>query len=202
MNKANGLFIPAGRIQRIQPNQPASSKSLKDERDRNRGLNPTDKTFNDLNKQIQKHMVEDKRAKWQPAVDKCDHRTGISHQWRLDKGLSGKQPHNSPNKCVWFADMTYLDPKMIANKFTHQFTSPPIRLTGDMSKRQLKRQFHQQPLTVTPSITPADTKEANRLANSSLAIGPDGMITVHLNKLTQGAINYLTNIFNLSVSTG
>ena len=80
---------------------------------------------------------------------------------------------------------------MIANKFANQLTHPPIRQTGDKSKRQLKRQFHQLPLTGTPSFTPADTKEAIRLSKSSTAIGSDG-------KLSQGYINYLTNIFNLS----
>ena len=53
-----------------------------------------------------------------------------------------------------------------------------------------------------PSFTPADTKEAIRLAKSSTAIGSDGMSTLHLKKLAQGVINYLTNIFNLSISTG
>ena len=146
-------------------------------------------------------MVEDKRTKWQSAVDKCDHRTGI-YLWRLVKGLSVKQPHNSPNKGVRFADKTYLDPKMIANNFAHQFTPPPIRLTSDKSKRQLKRQFYQLPLTGTLSFTPDDTIEAIRLAKSSTAIGQDGMSTLHLKKLAEGAINYLTNIFNLSISTG
>ena len=91
---------------------------------------------------------------------------------------------------------------MIANRVVHQFTPPPIRLTGDKSKRQLKRKFQQLPLTRTPSFTPVDTKEAIRLAKSSTAIGPDGMCTLHLNRLAYGAINYLTNIFNLSISTG
>ena len=188
--------------QHFQPTLPASAKSLAVERDRKRGLSSADETLNDLNKQIKKLVVEDKRKKWQSAVDKCDHRTGISHLWRLVKGLSGKQPHNPPNNGVWFADTTYLDPKTIANKFAHQFTSPPMRLTGDKSKRQLKRQFHQLPLTGTPSFSPTDTNEAIRLAKSSTAIGPDGMSTLHLKKLTQGAINYLTNIFNLKISTG
>ena len=199
VNKASGLFIPIGRIQHFQPTLPASAKSLADERDRKRGLNSTDETLNNLNKQIQKLVVEDKQTKWQSAVDKCDHRTGISHIWRLAKGLCGKQPHNSD---VRLADKTYLDPKMIANKFAHQFTPPPIRLTGYKSKIQIKRQFHQLPLTGTPSFTPVDTKEAIRLAKSSTAIGPDGMSTLRLKKLAQGAINYLTNIFNLLISTG
>ena len=172
---------------------PASAKSLADERDRKRGLNPADETLNDLNKQFNKLEREDKRTKLHSAVDKCDYRAGISHLWRLVKSLSGKQPHTSPNKGVQFADktdldsnglgisewklplrgrITYrhcrqpklpnilylsnttswrlmrrannnnLDPKMIANKFAHQFTSPPIRLTGDKSKRKIKRQFH------------------------------------------------------------
>ena len=133
---------------------------------------------------------------------KCDHRTDISHLWRLLKGLSSKQPHNSPNKGVRFTDKTNLDPKMISNKFAHRFATPPLRLTGDRSKRQLKRQFHQLPLTGTPFFTPADTNETIRYAKSSTAIGPDWMSTLHLKELAQGAINHLTNIFNLSISTG
>ena len=202
VNKASGLFIPAGRIQHLQPTQSASAKSLADERDLKRDLNTADETFKDLNKQIQKLVVEDKRTKWQSAVDKCDHRTGTSHLWRLAKGQSSKQPPNSPNKGVRFANKSYLHPKMIANKFAHQFTPTPIRLTGDKSQRKLKRQFHQLPLTGTPKISPADTKEATRLAKSSTAIGQDGMSTLHLKKLAQGAINYLTNIFNLLITTG
>ena len=202
VNKTSGLFIPAGRIQHSKPTLPASAKTLSDERERKPGLNPADETLNDLNKHIQKQVVEDKRTKWQSAIDKCDHRTGISHLWWVVKGLSGKQTHNSPKKGVRFEDKIYLDSKMIANKFAHQFTPPPIHLTGDKSKRQLKRQFHQLPLTGTPSFSPADTKEAIRLTKSSTAIRPDGMSTLHLKKLAQGAINYLTNIFNLSISTG
>ena len=91
---------------------------------------------------------------------------------------------------------------VIANKFAHQFTPPPIRLTSDKSKRQLTRQFHQLPLTGTLTFTPADIKEAIRLAKSPTAIGPDGMSTHHLKKLAQRATNYLTNILNLSISTG
>ena len=74
VNKASGLFIPAGRIKHFQPTLPVSAKSLVDERYRKRGLNPADETPNDLNKQIQKLVVADKRTKWQSAVDKCDHR--------------------------------------------------------------------------------------------------------------------------------
>ena len=173
VNKSSGLFIPAGRIQHFQPTLPASAKSLADERVRKRGLSPANKTHDDLNKQIQKLVLKDKRAKRQSAVDKCDNRTGMSHQWRLAKCLSGKQPHNSPNKGVRFADKIYLEPNMIVNEFDHQFLPSPIRLTGDKSKRQLKRQFHQLPLFGTPYFTPAYKKEAIRLAKSSTAIGPD-----------------------------
>ena len=134
VNKASCIFIPAGRIQHLQRTLPASAKSHADERDRKRRLNPTGETLNDLNKKIKILVVEDKRTKWQSAVDKCDHQTGISHLWRLAKGLSGKQPHNSPNKGVRFADQTYLESKTIANKFDHLFTLPLIRLTGDSTK--------------------------------------------------------------------
>ena len=202
MNKARGLFIPAGRIQRFRPSQPASVKSLADERDRKHRLNTADETLNDLNKQILKLVVVDKQTKWQSAVDKCNHRTGIPHRWRLAKGLSGKKTRNSPSIGDLFADKTYLDQRMIAIKFNHQFTPQPIRLSGDKSKRQLKRLFHQLPLIGTPSFAPADIKEAIRLAKSSTAIEPDWMSTLHIKTLAHGAINYLTNIFNLSISSG
>ena len=144
---------------------PASAKSLADERDRNRGLHPVEETLKDLNKQIKKLVVEDKRTKWQSAVDKCDNGTGISHLWRFVNGLSGKKPHNSPNKGVRFADTTYLDTKKINNKFAHRCIPPPIRLASDKSKRQLKRQFHQLPLTGTPSFTPDDKKKRSDWPN-------------------------------------
>ena len=101
--KASGLFIPAGRIRHFQPTLPAPAKSLTDERDRRRRLNPTNEILHNLSKQIQKLVVEGKQTKWQSSIDKCDHRTGISHLWRLVKGLSDQQPHNSPNKGVRFA---------------------------------------------------------------------------------------------------
>ena len=91
---------------------------------------------------------------------------------------------------------------MIANKFAHQFIPPPICVTGDKSIRHLKRQIHQLQLTGTPSFTPADTKEAIRLAKSSTSFGQDWMSCLQIKKLAQGSINYLTNIFNLSISTG
>ena len=59
VNIAIGLFIPAGRIQHFQPTLPASAKSLADVRDRIREQNLADETINDLNKQIQKLVVED-----------------------------------------------------------------------------------------------------------------------------------------------
>ena len=101
-----------------------------------------------------------------------------------------------------FADKTYLDNKMIAIEFAHQFTPPQIRLTGDRYKRQLQRQFHQLPLTATTSFSPVDIKETIRLAKSSSAIGPDGMITIHFKNLAEGATSYFSNIFILSISTG
>ena len=64
VDNASGLFIPAGLIQHFQPSLPTSAKSIPNERDRKRGLNPADETPNDLNKPIRKLVVEDKRTKW------------------------------------------------------------------------------------------------------------------------------------------
>ena len=97
---ASDLFTLTGRIQHIQPTQPASAKSLADERDRKRALCSIDERHNDLNKQFQNLVVEGKRIKWHSSVDKCDHLAGISHLCRLAKGLSSKKLHNALNKVV------------------------------------------------------------------------------------------------------
>ena len=79
MNKFSGLIIPASCIQNIQPTLPASTKSHADERDRKRGLNPTDESLNGLNRQIQNwwwKTSEFGSLVFQSAVDKCDHQTG------------------------------------------------------------------------------------------------------------------------------
>ena len=75
-----------------------------------------------------------------------------------------------------------------------------MHLVGNDSNRQPKRQFHQLPLTVTPSFTPAHTKEDINLAIVVNSIEPDGMSTLHIKSHAHGVINYLTNIFNLSIS--
>ena len=86
VNKASGLLFPAGSIQHFQPTlQHQTIRSPMNETE------STDKTFNDLSRQIKKLVVEDKRTKWQSGADKCDHPTGISHLWQLVKGLSGKK---------------------------------------------------------------------------------------------------------------
>ena len=67
VNKAIGLFIPAGRIKHFQQILPASAKSLDDKRDRKCPLITANKTLMDLNMQIKKLVVEDMRTKSQPS---------------------------------------------------------------------------------------------------------------------------------------
>ena len=65
-----------------QPNLPASAESLAVERERKRGLNLADETLNDLNKQIKKLVVEDKRTKWQSSTNAT-----IEQAYRIYDGL-------------------------------------------------------------------------------------------------------------------
>ena len=90
---------------RYQPNRSPMNET------ENRGINPADETLIDLKKQIQKLVTEDKRTKWQSAVDNDVHRTGMSYLWRLGRDLSGNKSHNSPNKGVRFADKINQDPR-------------------------------------------------------------------------------------------
>ena len=142
VKKDSSRFILAGPIRQFQPTLPASAKLLADERYRKRRQNLTDETLNDPHKLIHILLMNDKRAKLQFAVGKCDRRTSISYLWRLIKGLSGKKTHNSHSKGIWSADTTFQDPKVIENKCANKFTPPPTCQAGDSSKRQLKLHFH------------------------------------------------------------
>ena len=85
-------------------------------------------------------------------------RTYISFKYRHIASMattSYKKSHDTSNKGVQFAVMTYLDSRMIA----HKFILPPIRLAGDNSKIHLRRQYHQLPLTGTASFTLAYTNQ-------------------------------------------
>ena len=84
--------------------------------------------------------------------------------------------------------------KSVASTFT-----PAI---FDTSNQPLKRQFQHLPLAGTPSFTPKDTNVAIHLPKLSMAIGLDGISALHFKKLAHGTINYLTNILNLTISTG
>ena len=81
VNKASGLFIPAGRIQHFQP---ASAKSLADERDRKRGLNPADETLSDLNKHIKNWCWKTSEPNGNPPSTNAT----IEQAYRISGGLS------------------------------------------------------------------------------------------------------------------
>ena len=82
---------------------------------------------------------------------------------------------------------------MIVNKFAQQFTPPPIRLTGDKSKRKLNRRFPSAAINRNAVILACRPKRSDPIGK----IVHRHQTTLHLKKLAQGAINYLTNIFNL-----
>ena len=89
---------------------------------------------------------------------------------------------------------------------TSPTTSPPSRpplLPHKTNKlnRKVNRRTRKYPLTDAPLISPETVTTAIKKSRSSKAVGPDGMCSLHLKALGPHGINYLTAIFNLSLST-
>ena len=80
----------------------------------------------------------------------------------------------------------------------HTTTNTSVRLIG----KKAQTAFPSAAINKNAIFHACDSKEAIRMAKSSTAIGPDGMSTIYLKKLVHIAINYLNDIFHLSISTG
>ena len=76
-----------------------------------------------------------------------------------------------------------------------------MRHTSSKESRNITRDLRNHSLANTNNFTAEETTKAIKQSKSSKALGPDHISNLHLKHLGPAGIQYLTHIYNLSMST-
>ena len=202
LNKISKEAIPQGRIKEIIPEVPSEAVRLMKERDQRRQADPQDPEVNELNKNINNIIRDHKREKWRNHVSDINRIHDSQKLFKLIKTLNGGSQKANQNQAIQFKGKYLSSPQQIAAAFNKQFSSV-IAHKSSKSARRMKKEIRKNSLNASSQqYTAQQTKEAIKLAKASKALGPDGISTVHLKHLGPAGLQYLTDIFNISVKKG
>ena len=118
--------------------------------------------------------------------------------WNTLNSLNNKKTPEQTNKIINFNNKPAQTPQEKANAFNNQFVNT-VKHATKRTNRKINR--HTKKLPHTPIIiTPQQTTQAIKAAKNNNSTGPDNINIRHLKHLGPLAINYLTQIFNLSLN--
>ena len=196
VNKSSRQNIPGGRIKEVIPEIPTSTKNKILRRDQIRENSPDSVEIAELNREILTEINTHKHEKWINKIQ--DTKTCSSKLHKLVKNLNGKNTTNE-NQSIKFKGKYISSAYSIANAFNKQYCSI-IRHTTSSTHRKIWKDNKKFDLNDDIKITEDQTNEAIKKAKASKAIGPDKMSNLHLKHLGPKAVEYLTRIYNLSLS--
>ena len=199
INKISKYTIPKGRIKKIIPEIPSAAMEKINTRDEIRKNTPDSPQINELNREINTLIKKHKQEKWQEEIGNIERKTDPSKLFKLLKRLNG-QPTDKRNQGIKFKGKYISSAKQMANHFNQQYSSV-VRHTSSKMSRNINRETKKNNLSDTLVITPGQTTDAIKATKASKAIGPDGISNLHLKHLGTNGINYLTSLYNLSLTT-
>jgi len=165
-----------------------------------RTSNPTNPNIKLLEAQLADTIASDNRRRWRTELDSFSHRQDSGRLWRTITTLSGKKPRISPNQPITFSNRTHTDQYKIANSFCRQFSNTVVH-TSDRAARSFKRKVRRDhPLNHnTQGFSTNMVLQAIKACSNSIATGPNGLTMLHIKHLGPRGIQYLTDLFTLSL---
>ena len=145
-----------------------------------------------------KQTAKGKENKWREFLRTCDYRTGARKFWKVVRSLNGSKPVAGRHP-ITFGSKPIHSPRDITSSFNKQFTNARPH-ASDKLLRITRRKIAKLPLSDSPIFTPENTKQAIADSKPSRALGPDGLCNIHLKHLGPLATQYLTYLFNISLS--
>ena len=145
-----------------------------------------------------KQTAKDKENKWREFLRTCDYHTGARKFWKVVRSLNGSKPVAGRHP-ITFGSKPIHSPRDITSSFNKQFTNARPH-ASDKLLRITRRKIAKLPLSDSPIFTPENTKQAIADSKPSRALGPDGLCNIHLKHLGPLATQYLTYLFNISLS--
>ena len=124
-------------------------------------------------------------------METLDHRTDPSKPWRTIMAIDGKSPPKAENEAIIFDDSQVSSPKQITNYFNRQFTTSKLSRQPLPVSREIKQK----------SLTSAETFTMDQVTKGINNFGSDKLSIFHLKNLGLKAIEYLTALFNDSVTS-
>ena len=171
-------------------------------RDDLRSRDPTLLALQQMNDEITRTTHAHRRSTWRQFVETLDHRTDPSKLWSTIKAIDGKSPPKADNEAITFDDTQVSSPKKIANYFNRQFTTSKFAShTSSRETRIVSREIKRKSLMSALTFTTDQVIKGISNCSNTKAFGPDKLSIVHLKNLGPRAIEYLTALFNDSVTS-
>ena len=200
--KAASHHIPTGRHRLHEEPVPAEILDVMNRRDDLRKRDPTSPELPRMNKDIQNRICVHKRQKWRDFVETMDQKTDVTKLWRTIKGIDGRAKREAENVAITFNGISFSSSKQLATKFNQQFNTSKLgRHTSSRETRVVTREAKRKSLEMAQSFTSDLVMKAIKSCRNSKAFGPDKLSIFHLKHLGPRAIEYITALFNLSVTT-
>ena len=200
--KAASHHIPTGRHRLHEEPVPAEILDVMNRRDDLRKRDPTSPELPRMNKDIQNRICVHKRQKWRDFVETMDQKTDVTKLWRTIKGIDGRAKREAENVAITFNGISFSSSKQLATKFNQQFNTSKLGShTSSRETRVVTREAKRKSLEMAQSFTSDLVMKAIKSCRNSKAFGPDKLSIFHLKHLGPRAIEYITALFNLSVTT-
>ena len=199
--KAASHHIPTTRQRLHEEPVPAEILDVMTRRDVIGKIDRTSPELPWLNKHIQKRICEHKRQKWRDFVENLDPKTDITQLWRTIKGIDGRAKRTAENETISFNGFSFPSSKQLATKFNKQFNTSELgRHSSSRETRLVTKETKMKPMEMTETFTADIVTRAIKSCRNSKAFGPDKLCIFHLKNLGSSAIEYITALFNLSLT--
>ena len=130
-----------------------------------------------------------------------DQKTDLTKLWRTI-GIDGREKREAENEAITFNGISFSSSKQLATKFNQQLsTSNMGRHTSLRETRVETRETKRKPLEMAQTFIADLVMKAIKSCRNIKAFGPDKLSIFHLKHLGPRAIEYITTLFNLSVTT-
>ena len=135
-------------------------------------------------------------------METLDHKTDPTKLWRPIKAIDGRSTPKAENEAITFYGSQVTSPKQIANYFNRQFTTSKLgKHTSSRDTRLVSREIKRKSLTSAVTFATDQVTKGISSCSNTRAFGPDKLSIFHLKHFGSRGIEYLTALFNDSVTS-
>ena len=135
-------------------------------------------------------------------METLDHKTYPAKLWITLNAIDGKMTPKAENEAITFSGSQVSYTNQISNYFNRQFTTSKLsRHTSSRETRLVSREIRRKSLTSSVTFPTGQVTKGISNCSNTRAFGPDKLSIVHLKHLGSIGIEYLTALFNDSVTS-